>query len=354
MPDAARLQVGWDVGGAHVKACLLEDGTPRDIAQWPCPLWQGMEHLQAALALARSRWCAAWDSGADHAATMTGELVDLFPDREQGVVRIAGQLAQSLGPSLRLFDVEGGWRAPHEAALRWRGVASANWCATARIIAQRIGDAVLVDIGSTTTDLVPLRSGRIAARGTTDIERLATGELVYHGVVRTPLCALAPRVRWQGRPVNVMNEFFATTADVYRLTGELAAAHDQAPTADGGPKDALATRRRLARMIGCDEADASERDWLALARGWRQAQLRAIASQLARVCADAELPADTPVVGAGCGAFLAAELARRAGRPFVRFAALALPAFDADAPLASWADVCAPAVSVALLACERD
>ena len=353
MPEAASLQCGWDVGGAHVKACLLHDGAPRDIAQWPCPLWQGMAHLEAVFALARARWPAAWEHEAGHAATMTGELVDLFADRAEGVVRIAHALAQNLGPSVQLLDAEGGWRAAHEAASRWRAVASANWCATARVLSRRLRDAVLVDIGSTTTDIVPLRAGRVEASGTTDAERLATGELVYHGVVRTPLCALAPAVHWRGRPVHVMNEFFATSADVYRLTGELAAAHDQAATADGRGKDAHATRQRLARMIGCDAGDGSPREWLALAREWRQAQVRAIATQLARVCEDAALPEDAPVIAAGCGAFLAEELASRAGRRCIRYAAVAFPALPQDPSLAAWADVCAPAVSVALLAGER-
>jgi probable H4MPT-linked C1 transfer pathway protein len=349
--EIPRLQIGWDVGGAHVKACLLEDGALRDIAQWPCPLWQGLEHLDGALGLARSRWSEAWTAQPGHAATMTGEMVDLFADREQGVAGIARHLAQSLGPALRLFDADGDWRAPHEAAARWRGIASANWRATGRVLAQRLGDAILVDIGSTTTDLVPLRAGRVAAQGLTDAQRLATGELVYHGVVRTPLCALGPRVHWRGALVNVMNEFFATTADVYRLTGELDAAHDQAASADGRGKDAAATRQRLARMVGRDAGEAPASDWLALARCWRQAQVEEIQGQLARVCEAAGVPAQAPVVGAGCGAFLAAELAQRAGRPFLRYAEVALP-LPADATLAGWADVCAPAVSVALLACR--
>jgi uncharacterized hydantoinase/oxoprolinase family protein len=150
-----------------------------------------------------------------------------------------------------------------------------------------------------------------------------------------------------------MNEFFATSADVYRLTGELDAAHDQAATADGRGKDAPATRQRLARMLGCDAADADASDWLALAHWWRDVQVRRMQVQLSRVCAAAGLPADAPVIGAGCGAFLAQELARRAGRPYRRYATLALPTPVADDALASWADVCAPAVSVALLASAR-
>jgi probable H4MPT-linked C1 transfer pathway protein len=351
-PEAKRLQLGWDIGGAHLKACLLADGALDDIAQWPCPLWQGLQHLDAALDQARTRWPAAWQGRAAHAATMTGEMVDLFADRAQGVARIAGHLAHALGGALRLFDAQAGWRAPAEAAAHWRDIASANWCATARVLAARAPDAVLVDIGSTTTDIVPLRGGRVAARGANDAERLATGELVYQGVVRTPLCALGPRVRWRGALVNVMNEFFATTADVHRLTGELDPAHDQAPAADGQGKDLPATRQRLARMVGRDAADASEDAWLALALWWKERQLRELQAQLARACTGAGLPRDAPVIGAGCGAFLAAQLARRAQRPFLRFAEVALPAPAADAGLAAWADVCAPAVSVALLAWE--
>src|SRR5689334_12679643 len=169
--EAMQLQLGWDIGGAHVKGCLLQGGVLRDIAQWPCPLWQGMEHLDAVLGQARARWSAAWEAGVDHAATMTGEMVDLCEDRAQGVARIAGQLGDAPGPALRLFDGEGAWRAPGEAAGAWRGIASANWYATARVLAARSGDALLVDIGSTTTDLIPLRSGRVVAQGTNDAER---------------------------------------------------------------------------------------------------------------------------------------------------------------------------------------
>jgi len=353
LPDADRLQLGWDIGGAHVKGCLLQGGLLRDIAQWPCPLWQGMEHLDAALGHARARWSEAWTGGLEHAATMTGEMVDLFEDREQGVARIAERLAASLGPSLRLFDAEAGWRVPRDAGRGWRGIASANWCATARVLAARVPQGLLVDIGSTTTDLIPLRAGSVAAQGASDAERLVTGELVYQGVVRTPLCALGPRVAWRGGTANVMNEFFATTADVYRLTGELDPAHDQSGTADGRGKDAIASRQRLARMVGRDAADASAAEWLALARWWKDAQVREIEEQLARVAMAAGLAADAPVIGAGCGAFLAAAIARRSGRPFLRYADVALPGSPPDAALAGWADVCAPAVSVALLACER-
>jgi probable H4MPT-linked C1 transfer pathway protein len=366
---AVQRWVGWDIGGAHIKACVVERvegdvaAKVHDIAQWPCPLWQGLEHLDAAIALARTRWPEAWDDTAPdtcHVVTMTGEMVDLFANREDGVRRLTAHLAGALGPSLRLYAGMNGarWVKPHAVARHWPAIASANWRATAEAVATRWPDAVVVDIGSTTTDLTVLHAGRISAPEASDAMRLASGALVYQGVVRTPLCALAQRVPFGvehgGEQVNVMNEFFATTADVYRLTGELEPAHDQQATADHAPKDVPATRQRLARMIGRDAHEASADAWLQLANFWRGAQLDDIAGQLARVLGSAAIAPQAPIVGAGCGDFLAAELAARSGRPYLRFADLALPPERADSPpgLAAWAQVCAPAVAVALLAAQ--
>ncbi len=335
--------IGWDIGGAHVKACLVEDGRIRDIAQWAAPLWQGLAHLDAALAAARARWPGLDD--ARHAITMTAEMTDLFPHREAGVLALAAHLEAAIGPAIRLYAGSAGWVAPAAASEHWAEIASANWLATARLVARRRPDAVLVDIGSTTSDLIPVVAGRPRPAGRSDAARLASGELVYLGVVRTPLCALAQRIVFEGRCTNVMNEFFATTADVFRLTGELDAAHDQYAAADNGAKDLAASCERLARMIGRDARDGEVRQWRALAGDWRLAMLSEIGRNLSRVVGQAGLDAHAPVVGAGAGLFLARSLAERCNRPFVPFHALV----DAAPECANWADVCAPSAAVALM-----
>ncbi len=341
MPD--RPVIGWDIGGAHVKACLVEDGRVRDIAQWAAPLWQGLAPLDGALAAARARWPGL--GGGRHALTMTAEMTDLFPHREAGVTALAAHLAAALGPDIHLYAGSAGWVAPTAAREHWVDIASANWLATAELVARRRPDALLVDIGSTTTDLIPVVGGRPQPAGRSDADRLASGELVYLGVVRTPLCALARRIVFDRRRVNVMNEFFATTADVFRLTGELDGAHDQHPAADNGEKDLAASCERLARMIGRDARDARVRQWRALAGAWRHAMLSEIGRNLGRVVRQADLGDGVPVVGAGAGQFLARILAERCNRPFVPFHALV-----GTPPAASnWADVCAPSVAVALL-----
>jgi (4-(4-[2-(gamma-L-glutamylamino)ethyl]phenoxymethyl)furan-2-yl)methanamine synthase len=241
---------GWDVGGAHLKVCRMTGGEVHDVVQWACPLWLGLDSLDQVLLAANQRWPQL--RTATHAVTMTGEMVDLFAHREDGVQRIASHLSMALAPApLHLFAGDAGWCSAALAGRHWQDIASANWLATARHAAQSLGGSgVLVDIGSTTTDLIAFRGGAVLGTSRTDAQRLASGELVYQGVVRTPLCALAARIAWRGRSLNVMNEFFATIADVYRLTGELNPAHDLHPAADNAGKDAPATRQRLARLIG--------------------------------------------------------------------------------------------------------
>ena len=339
--------VGWDIGGAHVKASLLRGGEVLDAAQWPCPLWQGLDHLHQALASARQRWPAI--EQAEHAVTMTGEMVDLFSDREEGVQRIAAALAHTFAAEkLHFFAGDAGWCTLGEVATQWRHVASANWLATALHCAMQVaeGDALLVDIGSTTTDIIALRRGRVLTSARTDAERLVSGELVYHGVVRTPLCALAQRIAWRGREHNVMNEFFATTADVYRLVGQLDAAHDQATSADNAAKDAPASRQRLARMIGLDARDGSPDDWSTFAHEWKRHQACALRSEVERVTQLHGLADGTPLIAAGCGDFLVREL----GANVLSYASdVARVSAQAAAHAARWVQVCAPSVAVAAL-----
>lgn len=362
--------IGWDVGGAHLKACLMERGVVVDVAQWACPLWQGMNHLASALAQARERWPQA--TSAPQAVTMTGEMTDLFTDRQDGVQRITDALQTALPGPVRVYagpaadGRRSAWAEPHEAGARWASIASANWLATAQHAAAVVGSGILIDIGSTTTDLIAFHEGQVITPSRSDRDRLARGELAYHGVVRTPLCAVAPRIALQGQSLNVMNEFFASSADVYRLTGELDARHDLHPAADNADKTLPATRQRLARMVGCDVRDASDAEWLACARAWRTAQIAALADSLQRVLsalpaamadALAVAPRQLTVVSAGCGDFLVPDLLAVAGGPkapapqLLRYGHDVAPLAPGSqaASVAAWAQVCAPSVAVAAL-----
>ncbi len=335
--------IGWDVGGAHLKAARLgPGGVVQAVVQLPCPLWQGMEHLYQAVAQARSQIGEA----SRHAVTMTGEMVDLFTSRAEGVARLARAMEEQLpGAAVRFFGAESGFVDAAAAAAIPHRIASANWLASAAVVAATQGSALLVDVGSTTADLVPVRDGEVGAQGRDDSERLITGELVYTGVVRTPVMALAERVPFAGHWLPLIPEYFATAADVHRLTGDLPECADQYPAADGGPKTVEASARRLARMIGRDLDSADLPAWRALARWLSEAQHRRLADAADMLLSIGVLPPGTPVVGAGVGRFLAARLAAAQGTKFIAFAEL----IGAPPGLADAVSDCAPAVAVGWL-----
>jgi (4-(4-[2-(gamma-L-glutamylamino)ethyl]phenoxymethyl)furan-2-yl)methanamine synthase len=310
--------VGWDLGGAHLKAVRLDaTGVIGAVVQVPCPLWQGLDRLEESIDRVLS---ALGDTGTRHAVTMTGELVDLFDDRPSGVRTLVAAMQQRFpSADLKVFAGFDGLLDPVSAVAAASQVASANWMATASFLASRLPAGLLVDVGSTTTDLVPFRAGRVSARGYTDHERLEQEELVYTGVVRTPLMSLGIRAPWEGRWVPLMAEQFATTADVYRLTGDLPNQADVLPSADGREKTPSASARRLGRMVGLDAVGADLPRWRRMASFFAERQLRIVADACDRVLSRDLVPDNAPLVGAGVGRFVARRLAERLQRPYVAF-----------------------------------
>ncbi|MGE0196038.1 MAG: hydantoinase/oxoprolinase family protein, partial [Methylocystis sp.] len=227
-------------------------------------------------------------------------------------------------------------------------VASANWRASAELVARRCADALFIDIGSTTTDLAPICAGRVVALGASDTARLACGELAYAGFSRGAPQAYARRAPVAGSWTPLVNEAFASMADVRRVLGDLAEGETEAdlsPTADGRPKTIAASRARLARLIGRDAAELADAQHRALAEFFARAQLRVIEDQIA-LCESRDARAfDAPIVGAGAGRKLAARLAQALGRAFVDFGDL----IAAPPALRDKAAVCAPAAALALL-----
>ena len=162
----------------------------------------------------------------------------------------------------------------------------------------------MVDIGSTTTDIIPLKGGQPAARGCTDPERLVSGELVYSGVIRSPICALVSRVPWRGKSCEVAQELFATTRDAWLMLGELAEEPDDIATADGRPATCEAAYDRLARSICADRSLLTRDEAKAIAQAVAEAQCRMVAAALEAVLGSMPKGPEG-IVLAGRGEFLA-------------------------------------------------
>ena len=344
MPNALSLvksdsTVGWDVGGAHLKAALVSgDGEVLQVYQVACPLWRGMEELERALVEILGRFETLPQR---HVVTMTGELVDIFPNRLAGVRQISALMVERLSGEVLFYSAKQNFVTYSQVDICAESIASANWHASASLIAKTVEHGLLVDIGSTTTDLILLSGGLVASQGFNDAERMRHDELIYAGVVRTPLMALCHKIMFKGYLMNVAAEHFATTADVYRLTGELELEDDMAATADGMSKTELETARRLARMIGHDVEDADISAWRMLAFAFREAQLERL-QEATHHLLDAK---HAHLIGAGAGRFLVRALAERLKKPYVDVESL----LNTSHASAHWASVCLPAVAVASL-----
>jgi len=332
---------GFDVGGAHLKIARAEQGRIVAAATIAMPLWQGLDRLAAAFEEAVPLF-----AGAELAAfTMTGELSDVFASRVAGVRTLLDRIAERFGGVRILIyagrsgfvDIERAYRSAADAA-------SANWHATASLVADRVGESLFVDMGSTTTDIIAVGSGIVRCEGYTDAERLASGELVYTGFTRSFPFAVAAAAPVRGRLTPLMNEYFTSMADVHRILGVLDEADDSHPAADGKEKTVAGSVARLARLVGRDSADLEWREWRDLARWFSEQQLRGIHDAAFRVAS--KLPGKAPVVAAGTGRWQIRRLAERLERRFVDFADI-IPAQDAVRGQASSA---APAAAVALLA----
>ncbi len=339
--------MGWDIGGAHVKAAVINSrGEVIAVYQQPCPLWKGLDQLQTSVIFILQE-AVAWDCR--HVITMTGELVDLFEDRDDGVKQIIATMTTLLPQNRGLVfaGLIGFLELEQVESKHYLGIASANWLASASFSAQKVENGLFVDIGSTTTDILFLKDGKVKAEGYTDYQRLISRELVYTGIVRTAVMAVVQTTRDQDQEISVMAEYFATMADVYRVTGELNELHDQTETADGAEKTVLASARRLSRMIGSDFYKEELPRWQQFAGNIRTQQLQKIQNACEYRIKNEAILKINPIIGAGVGRFLVKQLAELLGYPYLDFSDL-FPASVSQAGLSP--SDCAPAVAVVCLA----
>lgn len=329
-----RSVLGLDIGGANLKAAH-SSGAARSarFALWKSP---------AALPDALRQLLRDWPPYDVLAVTMTGELCDCFATKREGVRAILDAVSAVAGATPgRVWTTDGRLVGIGAARSRPLRAAAANWLALAAFAGRFAprGPALLIDIGSTTTDIVPLLDGRPVPRGRTDTQRLRCGELMYTGVIRTPLCALLGEYG--------AAEFFATTRDVYLMLGRLPEDPSDCDTADGRPATRACAEARVARMICADLETSTKAERRKVAeRAYLQQliQLARCTSNVAR-CAlrrDAET-----IILAGVGEFFG-EMALADGKPPYQGRTVSLAR-----ELGEEVSRAAPAYALAVLASER-
>ena len=327
--------IGLDVGGANTKAGWRNGGERRTVSR-PFEVWRDREALEAVLREVVAGLAPEHVEAV--ALTTTAELSDAFRTKREGVGFVLDAAEAALGGRPLFAFTTAGEVVPFpEARARAPEVAAANWMASALAVAALYPDALMIDVGSTTADVVPIAAGRVVAAGRTDLDRLLAGELVYTGALRTNLAAIAARVPVRERSCPVASELFAISADVHLILGHLMPGAYTCATPDGRPATVEFARERVARLVCADAEQMAVEEIDAIAAFLYAEQMRQIEAAVRRVSGRFE--GDPPVVPLGVGAFLAREAAERLGRAV---AELPWSAAERDAaPAAALADLLA-------------
>jgi probable H4MPT-linked C1 transfer pathway protein len=313
--------LGLDIGGANTKVAFMvvRDG---HVAEYKSeleyfPFWKrDANQFTDLLANLKDKLCHS-ENLDGVGVTMTAELSDAYRTKREGVTQVLDCVAEVFDETrVLVLDVDAKLRSIAAAKSEPLKVASANWAATGWMVAQQIYDCIVVDVGSTSTSIIPIVNGAVAAFGKTDLEKLANGELVYTGSLRTNVAATVQVVPLRGRNVRVASELFAQSSDVHLVLGNITVEDYTSDTADGKEKTRPAAFARLARVVCADVEMLSEQEITQIAKYVYDRQVVQIAYGLNQVYDrfDQKAKKELPVVVTGLGKdFLARKAAEKAG-----------------------------------------
>ncbi len=344
--------LGLDIGGANTKAAFVKTKNGKVVETKTTskyfPFWKrDKAPLPEMLSNIINGLCNSTTLDAI-SVTMTAELSDVFSTKREGVNQILDSVCQVSGKKpVLVLNVDAKFCSVEAAKLEPLKVAAANWVATGWMVSQIISDCVVIDVGSTSTSIIPIINGDLAANGKTDLEKLIIGELVYTGSLRTNVASIVQSVPVRGGMSRVSSELFAQSGDVHLLLSNIKLEEYTADTPDGKGKSRSETLTRLAKVVCADAEMLSKPEIVQIAKYVFESQLEQIACALTQVYSHFEPNSKkfVPAVVTGLGAvFLAKNAAEKANIAKIIELREIMPQ---NAKLAS------PAVGVALMAATQ-
>ncbi len=343
--------LGLDIGGANTKAAYIstDNGIVKQskTAMEYFPVWKNPEKLGAVLSTLSK--AVSGSAKLDCVGvTMTAELSDAYSTKREGVTHILTHVIQAFPTAqILVLDVDAKLRSVADAQAEPLRIAAANWAATGWMVAQLVKDCIVIDVGSTSTSIIPIIDGHVSAAGKTDLEKIMNGELVYTGSLRTNIVAIVNSIPLRGGTAWVSSELFAQSADVHLVLGNITEGAYTVETADGRGKTRAEALARLARVICADTEMLTEQEIVQFTTYIYGKQIEQITEGLKQVYTRIKPRAKTEVkaVVTGLGKnFLAAKAAQLAGIKEI---------IDLNELLKSDVTIVSPAVGVALMAASE-
>ncbi|MHC1635600.1 MAG: hydantoinase/oxoprolinase family protein [Candidatus Methanospirareceae archaeon] len=312
------MTIGLDIGGANIKIAFSDSYFSKYL-----PLWKNKAAIYEELLRIKegARKEVVRGGGMEVAAVMTGELCDCFKTKKEGVLYIGSAIHDIFGDKAFFLDTEGAFKDFDCVIKSPYSFASTNWLASAKFLAKTYKNAIFVDIGSTTTDIIPIVGGRIKA-GKTDLERLKRGELLYSGILRTNISSLLKKVRIGDEEYNLSSELFAITADAYLVLSYITKEEYtcESPNSyafkgeEGEEKSKISAMRRLSRLVCSDLEEIGEEAAISIAEQVKEAQVKELTASLRLMKEKYGLK---EVISAGIGDFIVEEAVELLGMSFL-------------------------------------
>lgn len=299
------LSLGLDIGGANTKAVFFRDENVERHWLEYIPLWKDKDSLGFFL-----EKLSEMKEPETLGVTMTGELADVFESKEEGVKEIINTV-ENIFPDSTIYylNLKGELITKDEALSSVKQLYASNWVSSGLLIGKEHPNSILIDVGSTTTDIIPIKKGKPKPIGETDFERLKTSELIYTGTLRTPLPYLKSKIKLQKNEIGIAAEYFAITADVYRVLDLIDKKDYTCETPDGRGKTKKECMARIARIFASDLEEIREELIIKTSKIFHKTQINQVKKGLEKVTTEHKINKKTPIIITGIGKQILAQKA---------------------------------------------
>ena len=239
------IYIGWDIGGAHLKSCVINNQKTVCSVDL-CELWKTKELGYIIGQIIEQH---AHNGIINNVITMSGEMCDIFENRDQGVKEILNYFKKFANTHVYTRHC-GIVNVKYNKKLQ--NIASANWHVIAKFMSKKLANAIIIDLGSTTTDFILIKNSKIINKRVDDFSGLSSQELLYVGCLRTPPYIFERSLRINKKDIHIIPENFSSLADVYRIIKKIPKSLYYSSTCDDKEKDIKACMVRFARNFGLD------------------------------------------------------------------------------------------------------
>jgi len=282
--------LGLDIGGANTKYAFIdtseENAEILTVGSDYFPFWKENKNYSHYLQELKEKIEEQYGIIEAVVFVTTAELSDCFQTKKEGITTICNYVSQvfsdlSQGPYI--YSSESSFISMAQATEQWLEVSATNWIVSANYLGMKFPNVIMIDIGTTTTDIIPINDGKVVAEGYTDLERLISNELIYTGLLRSNIATILSEVKLQGKIIPVSSELFATIGDAFYLLELITSDEFSSETANGKSVTKENSLARIARVICADINQLSENEIKQIAKQAVNKQLEILTRALQKV-----------------------------------------------------------------------